>query len=919
MSRSLRFPKWATQSERRTNKPQQNTFGLSPYHRRLIVESLEDRRLLSVFTVNNVDDGTVTKAGDLPGSLRQALFDANANPGSDTVVFDNSLNGEAIELTSGVLEISDPLTIQGLGASQLTVDAKNNNRAGLFQVDQTASGSAISGLTISGGSVMMFSAAIYDTGTLTVSNCTLSGNDGAAGEGVNGHTIYFDGSYGGTLTVTGCNFTGNICALSGAIGYSGSSSGSDSLSVGNCTFSGNTGACVDVSLGRTVIYGCAMSNNTFIQAISSSGVVTVTASTISGNTSGGIWNNGGTMTVINSTVFGNGTDANTLYGGGIWNAGTLTVQDSTITGNSAVSTGGGIDAQSGSVTLQNSIVAKNYNASSPDISGTVAAASSYNLIGNGSGSSGLTNGSNGNQVGTAASPLNPELGSLANNGGPTMPDGTTMLTVALLPGSPAIDHGSNALAVDANGNPLTTDQRGLPRIVNITVDIGACEYQTVAPTVTGINPMLGPATGGTLVTITGTGFTGATAVDFGSTPGTSLTVVSDTVITVKSPPGSDVVDVTVVTPGGTSAKSSADQFSYTPVVTGINPVLGPATGGTLVTITGTGFTGATAVDFGSTPGTSLTVVSDTDITVKSPPGSDVVDVTVVTPGGTSAKSSADQFSYTPVVTGINPVLGPATGGTLVTITGTGFTGATAVDFGSTPGTSLTVVSDTVITVKSPPGSDVVDVTVVTPGGTSAKSSADQFSYTPVVTGINPVLGSATGGTLVTIMGWGFTGATAVDFGSTPGTSLTVVSDTDITVKSPPGSDVVDVTVVTPGGKSATSAADHFTYVAAPTVTSISPLAGPLDGGTKVTITGTNLAGATAVDFGTTAVTTFTSDTANQIVLNSPAGSAGTVDVRVVTAGGTSPVNPPADQFSYVFDSIGLYDPSTTRFLSEKQQ
>ena len=81
---------------------------------------------------------------------------------------------------------------------------------------------------------------------------------------------------------------------------------------------------------------------------------------------------------------------------------------------------------------------------------------------------------------------------------------------------------------------------------------------------------------------------------------------------------------------------------------------------------------------------------------------------------------------------------------------------------------------------------------------------------------------------------------------------------------------MNVTVVTPGGTSATSASDQFTYMAAPTVTKVSPAAGPLGGGTTVTITGTNLAGATAVDFGSTAVTTFTSDTATQIVVASPA-------------------------------------------------
>ena len=110
-----------------------------------------------------------------------------------------------------------------------------------------------------------------------------------------------------------------------------------------------------------------------------------------------------------------------------------------------------------------------------------------------------------------------------------------------------------------------------------------------------------------------------------------------------------------------------------------------------MTITGTGFTGATAVDFGATPATSVHVVSATQITATSPAETaGTVDVTVTTAGGTSATSSADQFTYVaaPTVTGVSPAAGPLAGGTAVTITGTGFTGATAVDFGTARGDQL---------------------------------------------------------------------------------------------------------------------------------------------------------------------------------------------------------------------------------------
>ncbi len=419
---------------------------------------------------------------------------------------------------------------------------------------------------------------------------------------------------------------------------------------------------------------------------------------------------------------------------------------------------------------------------------------------------------------------------------------------------------------------------------------------TYAPTVSGLTPAIGPAAGGTLVTITGTGFTSATAVDFGTTAAASYTVVDSTSITAESPAGTDAVDVTVTTAAGTSPTSPADVFTYAPTVSGLVPSSGPAAGGTTVTITGTGFNGATAVDFGTTPATSYTVVSSTSIMAASPPGADTVDVTVMTAAGTSPIVTADQFTYAPTVSSLTPAIGPAAGGTLVTITGTGFTGATAVDFGTTAATSYTVVDSTSITAESPAGAGAVDVTVTTAAGTSPTSPADVFTYAPTVSGLVPSSGPAAGGTMVTITGTGFTGTTAVDFGTTPATTFTVVSSTSIMAASPPGTGTVDVTVTTGAGASPTLPADQFEYIAAPVVTSLSPLAGPLAGGTLVTITGTGFTGATSVHFGTNLATnlTFVSDTS--IKVDSPAGT-GTVNVTVTTPGGTSAISM-ADQFTY---------------------
>jgi hypothetical protein len=181
------------------------------------------------------------------------------------------------------------------------------------------------------------------------------------------------------------------------------------------------------------------------------------------------------MTVTNCTIAFN--NVNFSNGGGIENQGTLTVTNSTIVFNNAAlgGSGGGLAAAGATATLNNTIVALNTRGSgaagttASDIALTGGAVSgSSNLIGTG-GSGSLVDGVNGNQVGVA----NPGLATaLANNGGPTQ-------TIALLPGSRAIDKGSNSLAIDPTTNkPLSTDQRGtgFPRIVNSTVDIGAYEF-----------------------------------------------------------------------------------------------------------------------------------------------------------------------------------------------------------------------------------------------------------------------------------------------------------------------------------------------------------------------------------------------------------------------------------------------------------
>jgi hypothetical protein len=427
-----------------------------------------------------------------------------------------------------------------------------------------------------------------------------------------------------------------------------------------------------------------------------------------------------------------------------------------------------------------------------------------------------------------------------------------------------------------------------------------------APRLIGISVAEAPATGGTTVTLTGTGFTGATAVSFGASAAASYTVTNDNSITAVSPAGSPgTVYITVTSAGGTSATLPAVQFTLvgTPSVTALTPNNGQVTGGSEVTITGSNLAAVTSVTFGDTPA-AFFVIDDSTINAIAPPA-EAVDTESVVVSSIGGSSAGIQFSYLsgglpapPTVRKLTPAFGRASGGSPVTITGTNFVGATAVDFGSTPVGSFTVVSATSITTTAPAGAGIVYVTVTTGYGTSSISLANRFNYGPTITKLSPVQGPSGGNTRVVISGHNFIGATAVTFGGEPATAFTVSSaGTYIIATTPPqaglGPESVDVVVTTPGGTTTLAAA--FSYVA-PSVTSISPTSGPVGGGTRVVIYGLNLYGATAVDFGSTAAT-ITTVTNRWIIVVSPPGS-GTVAVTVTDAAGTSPVTATGDQFTY---------------------
>jgi uncharacterized repeat protein (TIGR01451 family) len=359
----------------------------------------------TVFTVCAATHVVTTNADTGAGSLRQAI--ADACPGT-SITFSGVTS--PITLSSGEIVIDKDLTITGPNAG-LTISGNNSSR--IFRV-QNGNTVSISNLTFTGGSASV-GGAIFDKGDLTIRNCTFTGNK--------------------------------------AVG------------------SGGAGGAIDSEGG------------------SSAGSLTVINTTISGNNAdgdgGGIFNTGNSTALLtNVTITNNVADANADnegLGGGLaqLSSSNLTLNNTIIAGNfrasgEAVIPSGpaGEPTNNPSVGTKDDVYVQADNPATPsDIDPSpLDASSSNNLIGVDTGlTPDISNGVNGNQIGTAASPIDPKLLALANNGGPTQ-------THLLLPNSPALNAGNTSLALD-NGSPLTTDQRGsgFPRVVGSSVDIGSVE------------------------------------------------------------------------------------------------------------------------------------------------------------------------------------------------------------------------------------------------------------------------------------------------------------------------------------------------------------------------------------------------------------------------------------------------------------
>ena len=486
----------------------------SPVKQGLMLETLEGRQMLTVFTVDTGQD--LVDPADGRTSLREAILAASAQAGADQIVFDFGHTRPAtLLLEQGELQMADALTIRGPGSARLTIDAQQRSR--IFNITAASGDFAIEGLAIVNGRSFGEGGALRSNSTVRC-NCTMfrsptvrSRQKGlrveASGRGsVSATASTISGNKGtgidtsGSVAVSSSTISGNagtgISALgsvtvssstvSGNSGYGISTSGD--VTVSSSTISGNAGTGVNAS-GTATVSSSRISDNAG-NGINASVAVTVSASTVSGSSGTGI-NTGGSVTVSSSTISQN-------VNVGIIGSGIVTVSFSTISGNWAEDGGGGGIRASGSTTISiaNSIVAANQGGNSPDLdlqdfSGTLTVQRS--LIGD-KGNTGLeeappgTPDANGNLIGgPVGGAIDPRLGPLTDNGGTTW-------THWLLPDSPAIDRGDPAAQAGVDGVPQF-DQRGQPygRVVHGRIDIGAHERHSLTATIVNVtSPMLDP-------------------------------------------------------------------------------------------------------------------------------------------------------------------------------------------------------------------------------------------------------------------------------------------------------------------------------------------------------------------------------------------------------------------------------------------
>ena len=827
----------------------------------LRVTDLEDRATPATFTVTNVGDNSglnpAPNAGT--GTLRQAMVDANANTGLDTIVFSLPAGVQTIPLLAALPAIAQDLTItNSTGATNLIIQrsAAATGNFGLLSITG-GTGVTIDGVTLTGGNAGSGSAIANAAATnLTVSNSIITSNTGGTG------TLYMPPGFTGKLTIQNSTISNNSGGTGGVYFFSGGS-----LLIQSTTISNNAGTSTAVYHGGGVI---------FYGPVGAQGV-----------------------RIENSTIVNN-TTASTAGGGGVnfdTATGAATIRNSTITGNTApagATGGGGIGMTAGGLTLtiQNTIVAQNTGPTNPDFgiaAGTATGTNNFIGVAPAAGFSG-----SGNQTGTAAAPLNPLLGALQNNGGPT----ATRFPMA---GSPVIDTGDNASAVG-----LTTDQRGAGfarqyQVTTNTVDIGAVEFQPPTVTINQAAAQLDPTNVGPILFTVQfseaiTGFTAADVSFTGSTVGGALAAA----ITGGTGAGPYTISVTGMTGNGT-------------VVASI-----PAGGVTSVN-TGLGNAASTSTDNTVTFDSVAPTVTINQAGSQADPtntGPILFTVNFIEAGGLNTASfTASDIALGGTVGG-TPVatITSGTGNGPYTISVTGMTGTGTLTASIPAGAVQDLAGNNNTASTSTDNTVTFDNVAPTVTINQAGTQADPTRFSPVVFtvqftdagGINPATftasdisfaGSTVGGTLVaTIVSGGGNGPYTINVtGMTNPTSGTIVA-------SIPAGAVTDFA----GNLSAASGSTDNTVTydtVAPTVTSITAAAGQTNPATTtpinftvtfseavsaLTAAGVSVTGSanpTGVTVTTVSPTTYTVSVANVT-------GAGNVDVKVLANAVTDPAGNP---------------------------
>ena len=469
----------------------------------------------------------------------------------------------------------------------------------------------------------------------------------------------------------------------------------------------------------------------------------------------------------------------------------------------------------------------------------------------------------------------------------------------------------NANSITATTPPGTIGLKDIeilgPTVGSFT-KINAFEYIPL-PIIQSVAPGTGPTAGGTNITITGSYFTGASNIKIGDTLILSPVVGSDSIITGITQPGAGLKSCSVTTIGGTTTEP--EKFLYTdtalPTIVSVAPSSGTTLGGTPITITGTLFTGTTSVKVGTTNATEPSVnIDGTQITCKTPAGTGTKGITVTATAGTGVLSNAFTYVTPPTINtgGVTPKEGPTTGGTVITIRGTNLSGTSSVTVGGNTATTIIIVSATQITAVTPPGQlGAKDVVVTTGGGSVTSTGAFTYISGPTITLISPDNGSVLTETPITITGTGFITGTTVLVNTSPLTLLSIVNSTTITGKTPALTEGEKVVTLTNAGGTAISA---FTYkLQPPVISSLSPVSGPKEGGTSVTITGTNFVGVSSIKFGDQfAVNPVVVVSPIKITCVSPAHGLGKVNVVVTTSAGTGTKT---DGYEYTSTPIPKFD------------